>query len=127
MIIYALGLDISEADEASTQFVQELLFMSATCNNDYFSYDREYGMSQRLHASERIMNGVEVLMRIESIPAPVAKDRIKALAIEYEVEFTRQKELYYSRNPNLSLDMRKYIEACESAIAGIAYWYDMGC
>lgn len=57
---------------------------------------------------------------------PVAKDRIKAMAIEYEMEFTRQKELYYRRNPNLSLDMRKWVEACESAISGNTSWYDTG-
>ena len=124
--MFGMGLEISEADEASTRGLQESAYKSMTCINDYYSYDREYEMSKRLQFRERMMNGVEVLMRVESVSAPVAKDRIKAIAIEYEIQFTRQKELYYSQNPNLSLDMRRWIQALESVIAGNAYWYDTG-
>ena len=126
-IIYAMGLSISEADEASIKNIRETACLSMQYVNDYFSYEKEFELSQKMQAPERIFNAVAVLMRVDSITASAAKERVKAMAIDHEKEFALQKELYYRQNSNISLDLRKLIEAWETSMAGINYWYVMDC
>lgn len=86
--------------------------------NDYFSWKIE--TDQR---SDRVPNGVRILMKLNNIPAPVAKTMFLGIVVEQEsraVELREYRLQDRSRKP-VSAAILRYIEAIELYVGGSCY------
>lgn len=86
--------------------------------NDYFSWKIE--TDQR---SDRVPNGVRILMKLNNIPAPVAKTMLLGIVVEQEsraVELREYRLQDRSRKP-VSAAILRYIEAIELYVGGSCY------
>lgn len=84
--------------------------------NDYFSWRKE-----KYQATDRVRNAIPLLMRQYSIKEEQARLLLKGIIVEEE-EKAKRLRLELEARPNLSDDMKRYIEALELYSGGNCYW-----
>lgn len=89
-------------------------------SNDFFSWEKEREAATRMGAT-KVVNAIYILMEEHAISVSEAKEMCRALVKENVAEYIRV--LNGSRNNmELSLDLRRYLEAFQYALSGNVVW-----
>ncbi|KAK2872114.1 hypothetical protein FQN49_002557 [Arthroderma sp. PD_2] len=84
--------------------------------NDYFSWNVE-----KDQPTDRIRNGVRVLMREHGVPATTAKAMLLGIIVEEECRAARLKEQRLEKP--VSKEILQYLDAIELYVGGSCYWH----
>jgi hypothetical protein len=84
--------------------------------NDYFSWRKEKHQS-----TDRMRNGVPILMRQYKLPESQARMLLKGIIVEEE-EKAKRLRLKLESRPDLSPDFKRYLEALELYCGANCYW-----
>lgn len=118
--MFGLGEKLSDDEEKLIRPLSWAAEKAAMLNNDYWSWDIEFFQANQ--KIDNLTNAVAVLMRKESISAQEGKDRIKALILGYEAEYTQLRAQFYDSHPSARLYLRKRVELAGSMAAGVSFW-----
>jgi hypothetical protein len=115
-----MGITIPEKEADICAKLMRPAWVAAGLTNDLFSWEKEYAAAIR-NGHPDVANAIWVLMGEHSITAEEAKllcrEKIKVAVAEY------LKIIEESRNnTNLSLDLRRYIEAMQYSLSGNVVW-----
>ncbi|TDZ67567.1 Ophiobolin F synthase [Colletotrichum trifolii] len=121
MVEFGMAIDISESEKTETRPLFKAAESALVLTNDYWSWDREWRLAQRTQ-DPRIVNAVHLIMRTEGLSVDQAREKVRERIVDYEREYLRLKEEFYTQRPNLPLYLRRYVEVCGVITAGNHYW-----
>jgi hypothetical protein len=113
---WAMDLHLTDEELAAVHPFEWTLGGVLALTNDYFSWRKE-----KYQATDRVRNAVPLLMRQYSIKEEQARLLLKGIIVEEE-EKAKRLRLALEARPNLSKDMKRYIEALELYAGGNCYW-----
>lgn len=115
-----MAITIPEEEMDSCRELMRYALIAAGLTNDLFSWQKEYEASRR-NGQPDVVNAIWVLMREHSISVDEAKDlcrsKIKDCVAKYRVVVEDTK-----KRTDLSLDLRKYVEAGQYSLSGNVVW-----
>lgn len=120
MLSFSMGYEPAAQEHDLVQHVLEPIEEGICLTNDYWSWERE--LSDHLTNGNRINNSVDVAMRILNLDQATAKEWLKERLIGLECEYVQYKVEFYQEHPNLSLELRRWIELAGSIMRGMHYW-----
>ena len=120
MVTFGMAITIPEEEmELSSQLLRPC-WIALGLQNDFFSWEKERETATQMGATN-VVNAVYVLMEEHAISVSEAKEMCKDIVKENVAEYLRV--LKDNRNNmELSLDLRRYIEAFQYALSGNAIW-----
>ncbi|KAA8645751.1 hypothetical protein EYZ11_001266 [Aspergillus tanneri] len=86
--------------------------------NDYYSWPKD----KRDYKARRVANVILFLMQHQDMSEDDARTKTKDLILESEKEFIRRRDDLYHGNPDLSAQLRKWMEVLGAALGGVHYW-----
>ncbi|KAF8966743.1 isoprenoid synthase domain-containing protein [Flammula alnicola] len=113
---WAMDIHLTEEEILATHEFERTLGGVLALTNDYFSWRKE-----KLQSTDRIRNAVPLLMRQYSLPEDQARLLLKGIIIEEE-EKAKKLRMKLESRPDLSSDLKRYIEALELYSGGNCYW-----
>ncbi|KAG8529592.1 uncharacterized protein KY384_006229 [Bacidia gigantensis] len=119
-VAFSAGVQISDHERQIALPTLSLLGLAAAFTNDYFSYDREVFLHRTRGA--KIMNTVHYFTENEQLSLQDSKLKVHDLVLERERQYFAAKRDLYQRYPDMSYQLRRYIEVCEVGIGGNHYW-----
>lgn len=120
MVTFGMAITIPEEEMESCRELMRYAWIAAGLTNDLFSWQKEYDASRR-NGQPDVVNAIWVLMGEHSISVDEAKElcrsKIKDCVAKYRtvVEDTKKRT-------DLSLDLRKYVEAMQYSLSGNVVW-----
>lgn len=111
-----MGIILSEEDRESIREYDITMGNVFGLTNDYFSWSVEKDQQ-----TDRVRNGVRVLMKEHNIPADVAKVMLLGVIIEQESKAAKIKEERL-RQP-VSEQVLRYFQAIEFYVGGSCFWH----
>jgi hypothetical protein len=111
-----MGTVMSEEDYESIREYDICMGNILGLTNDYFSWHVEQNQP-----TDRIRNGVRVLMKQHNIPAEVAQKLLLGMIIEEESKAVKLRE--ERLKTYASKTVLQYIEAIELYVGGSCYWH----
>ena len=115
-----MGITIPEEELELCAQLMRPAWIAAGLTNDLFSWEKEYDVAERNHQPD-VINAIWVLMGEHSITVDQAKDlcreKIKVAVAEY-LQIIKEN----CNNTNISLDLRRYIEAMQYSLSGNVVW-----
>ncbi|KAF1942791.1 geranylgeranyl pyrophosphate synthase [Clathrospora elynae] len=120
MVEYGMGIRLTTKDQELIKHVMEPIEEALMLTNDYWSWDREY--EDWKTNGNRLVNVIDVVRRTRSIPIDAAREIVKQMIIHTEQEYVKRKTEFYKQHPDLSLDLRRWIEAGGCVVSGSHYW-----
>ncbi|KAK6213346.1 geranylgeranyl pyrophosphate synthase [Colletotrichum tabaci] len=121
MVEFGMAMDVSDSDKTRIRPLFAAAESALVLTNDYWSWDREWRQAQQTEES-RIVNAVHLFMRTQGLAMHEAREAVRERILAYEAEYLRLKTEFYSQNPNVGADLKKYIEVCGVITAGNHYW-----
>ncbi|KJZ74710.1 hypothetical protein HIM_05827 [Hirsutella minnesotensis 3608] len=118
-IEYGMELRISPEERESAVKFQQLAVASIALCNDWWSWPKE--ISAHIAGTSRLINGVYILMKQHNLPAHKARAMLKEWVLESERKLMRMRDVLLS-GENVSLDMRKYVQAHMWVVSGHSLW-----
>ncbi len=119
IMTFGLALTIPEHEEDLRDELVRPAFYAMILTNDLFSWDKERDAAER--DGTCIFNAVQILMREHSITELEAKELCRATINKYAAESIRISE-DTQRDLDISLDLRKYVEATQYTMSGNVVW-----
>ncbi|PSN71887.1 geranylgeranyl pyrophosphate synthase [Corynespora cassiicola Philippines] len=120
MVEYGMGFRLTKKDHELIKHVFEPIEEALMLTNDYWSWDREYEAWKK--DGNRLVNVIDVVRRTRSIPIAAARDIVKQMIIETEQKYVKRKTEFYKEHPDVSLEVRRWIEAAGCVVSGSHYW-----
>ncbi|PHH78251.1 hypothetical protein CDD82_3147 [Ophiocordyceps australis] len=115
-IRWGMGMTMSPEDYTSIQDYDVAMGNILGLTNDYYSWHVE-----KNQATDRIRNGVRVLMREHGVDADTARKLLLGIIIEEESKAARLKQERLTKP--VSRDVALYFEAIELYVGGSCYWH----
>ncbi|KAL2809262.1 terpenoid synthase [Aspergillus granulosus] len=115
-IRWGMGMTLSDEDYASIEQYDIAMGNVLGLTNDYFSWEVEKNQE-----TDRLRNGVMVLMKQHNITADAAKRMLLGVIVEEEARAARLKEQRL-KSP-ASDEILQYFEAIELYVGGSCYWH----
>lgn len=115
-IRWGMGIEMSDEDYESIRAYDVALGNVLGLTNDYFSWNIEKDQT-----TDRVRNGVRVLMKEHNVTADVAKVLLLGVIVEEESKAARLKEKRL-KEP-VSEEVALYFEAIELYVGGSCYWH----
>ena len=119
ILTFGLALTIPEHEEGLRDELSRPAFYALILTNDLFSWHKERDAAER--DGTFVFNAVQILMREHSITELEAKELCRATINKYAAESVRISE-ETKGNSDISLDLRKYVEATQYAMSGNLVW-----
>jgi ophiobolin F synthase len=120
MVEYGMGYRLTAKQHELIKDVMEPIEEALMLTNDYWSWDREY--EDWKTNGNRLVNVVDVVRRTRSIPTDAARDIVKQMIIETEQTYVKKKTAFYKEHPDVSMEVRRWIEAAGCVVSGSHYW-----
>ena len=115
-----MGITIPEHESELCAKLMRPSWIAAGLTNDLFSWEKEYDAAIR-NGHPDVANAIWVLMGEHSITAEEAKllcrEKIKVAVADYLKIIEENRN-----NPEISLDLRRYIEAMQYSLSGNVVW-----
>ena len=111
-----MGITLSEDDYEYIRQYDTAMGNVLGLTNDYFSWNVE-----KDQPTDRIRNGVRVLMREHGITAEIAKTLLLGVIIEEESKAAKLKEQRLKKP--VSKEILQYFDAIELYVGGSCYWH----
>nr|P9WER6.1 RecName: Full=Fusoxypene synthase; Short=FS; Includes: RecName: Full=Sesterterpenoid synthase; Includes: RecName: Full=Geranylfarnesyl diphosphate synthase; Short=GFDP synthase; AltName: Full=Bifunctional terpene synthase FoFS; Short=BFTS FoFS [Fusarium oxysporum]UPT51558.1 geranylgeranyl pyrophosphate synthase [Fusarium oxysporum] len=121
MVLYATNLRLSEEQHTLVQPIIAAAEEALCWANDYFSYEREVWELETGKA-KRIVNIVEMVSRTKGLSSAEAKAEVKRMILGAEAKYCRLRDDLLSSNPEMSMDLKRWIEYIGLSISGNHYW-----
>ena len=120
MVTFGMAITIPEEEmDLSSQLLRPC-WIALGLQNDFFSWEKERETATQMGATN-VVNAVYVLMEEHAINVSEAKEMCRDIIKENVAEYLRV--LKENRNNmELSLDLRRYLEAFQYALSGNAIW-----
>ncbi|KFX92088.1 hypothetical protein V490_05578 [Pseudogymnoascus sp. VKM F-3557] len=119
---FGAGVKISAEEKRAVEHIIRPVMMSVALSNDYYSYDKAYTEYVNSGGQNGVTNSVWVLMREHGVDKVRAKEllanKIKAL----EREYLAARELYENTHPNLSQQVKAWMDSAAFISSGTHYW-----
>ncbi|KAF9257579.1 terpenoid synthase [Marasmius fiardii PR-910] len=118
LILWAMDVNLKE-EEADSDLLHDFKYsvgVIAGLVNDYFSWEREKRQQQE---SDRIRNGVAVLMKHRNLSDQEAKAAVKEMIVEEELKIRMMTE---ECQLEMSDAMRRYLKGLEMFAGGYSFW-----
>jgi hypothetical protein len=115
-IRWGMGIAMSDEDYESIRAYDVALGNVLGLTNDYFSWNIE-----KDQVTDRVRNGVRVLMKEHNVTADTAKVLLLGVIIEEESKAAKLKEKRL-KEP-VSEEVALYFEAIELYVGGSCYWH----
>lgn len=115
-----MAITIAEHEMDTCSKLTRSAWIAIGLTNDLFSWQKEYDASRRKGQPE-VVNAIQILMRQHSITVDEAKVLCKSKINEYVAEYVKVVE-HTKQRTDLSLDLRKYVEATQDTIIGNVVW-----
>ncbi|MCJ1462660.1 hypothetical protein MMC07_001263 [Pseudocyphellaria aurata] len=119
-VTFGMALTIPDEEMALCKELVRPAFAAWSLTNDLFSWDKEYQAAQHAGDSE-VVNAVWILMREHSVDESRAKEICREKIKENVVHYLRIVD-ETKRNPSISLDLIKYVEAIQYTLSGNLIW-----
>jgi ophiobolin F synthase len=120
MVEYGMAFRVSEHDRELVKDIFESIEKGLMLTNDYWSWDREY--RDWKEKGNRLVNAIDVIRRIHALSIHEAKEAVKTLIGTKEQEYVTQKTEFYEKHPDISQNLRRWIEAAGCFLSGNHYW-----
>ncbi|KAJ6050483.1 uncharacterized protein N7446_010592 [Penicillium canescens] len=121
MVLFATNLHLSEEQHALVQPIIAAAEEALCWANDYFSYEREVWELETGKA-KRIVNLVEMVSRTKGLSSTDAKAEVKRMILDAEAKYCRLRDDLLSSHPDMTLDLKRWIEYIGLSISGNHYW-----
>ncbi|KAG6008147.1 hypothetical protein E4U21_004904 [Claviceps maximensis] len=121
MLQFSLGICLSEAEHALVQPIIDAATEGLLLANDYFSWERERRELQS-GRSKRIVSAVELFVRTRGLSMDAAKREVKRAIIKAEQDFCERRDRLYETHPDLSLNLKRWVDCAGLAVSGNHYW-----
>jgi hypothetical protein len=115
-IRWGMNMTLSDEDYASIEQYDIVMGNVLGLTNDYFSWNVEKDQE-----TDRMRNGVMVLMKENSITADAAKMMLLGVIVEQESTAAKIKEEILKKPA--SKEILQYFEAIELYVGGSCYWH----
>lgn len=115
-IRWGMGIALSDEDYESIRAYDIAMGNVLGLTNDYFSWNIEKDQT-----TDRVRNGVRVLMKEHNVTADVAKVLLLGVIVEEEAKAANLKEKRL-KEP-VSEEVALYFEAIELYVGGSCYWH----
>ncbi|KEF55661.1 uncharacterized protein A1O9_08411 [Exophiala aquamarina CBS 119918] len=110
-----MGLVLSDEDLSAVHAFDISMGTVLSLMNDYFSWAMEAGQD-----TDRVRNGVHVLMKQHGLSADVARSTLLGMMVEEEAHAVRLRE--HCLRGSVSDGLHQYIEAMELYVGGASFW-----
>lgn len=121
MLQFSLGMRITEAEHELAQPIIDAATQGLLLANDYFSWERECNELET-GKSKRIVSAVELLIRTKGLSVAAAKDAVKSMIVRAERDFCLRRDKLYRERPDVSLQLKRWIDCAGLAVSGNHYW-----
>lgn len=111
-----MGIALSDEDYESIKEYDLAMGNILGLTNDYFSWEVE-----KDQPTDRIRNGVRVLMREYNLPSGAARELLLGMIVKEESKAARLRDTRLKHPVSKELSM--YIEAIELYVGGSCYWH----
>ena len=115
-----MALTIPEEEMDLCKQLVQPVFAALSLTNDLFSWEKERDAAKQNGVSH-VINAIWVLMEERSITEPEAKDVCRAMIKENVAKYLLIVE-ETRNNLDISLDLRKYVEALQYSHSGNLVW-----
>lgn len=115
-IRWGMGMAMSDEDYATIEQYDIAMGNVLGLTNDYFSWNVE-----KDQPTDRIRNGVRVLMREHNVTAEMAKTLLLGVIVEEERRAAKLKEERLKQPA--SVELLQYFWAIELYVGGSCYWH----
>ena len=112
-----MNLHLTPEELESVQELEWTLGGVLALTNDYFSWKKE-----KLQSTDRIRNGVHVLMKGHGLHQERAKSLLRGIVVDEEEKVKRLKTERVANGPPMSEELKRYVEALEIYVGGNCYW-----
>ena len=120
MVTFGMAITIPEEEVDLCRRLMRPAWIVAGLTNDLFSWQKEYEASRK-NGHPHVVNAIWVLMQEHAITVEEAKAICKAKIKEHVAEYI-QVVKDAQRNENLSVDLRRYLEATQYSLSGNVVW-----
>lgn len=120
MVQFSMGWTPTDRENNLVKHMFKTITEGIMLTNDYWSWEREY--EEFLVSGNRLINAVDVAARIYELDVDAAKDWVKDRIVACEHEYIAQKAAFYRDHPDVSLELRRWIEQAGVILAGTHYW-----
>ncbi|KAI9844618.1 MAG: hypothetical protein M1837_005470 [Sclerophora amabilis] len=120
MVEFGMAFKLSDHDRALVQDIFKPIEEALMLTNDYWSWDREYQDSQL--NGNRLVNSIDVVRRTQSLSIEEARLVVKRMMVTCETEYVERKTEFYRKHVDVSLPLRRWIEAAGCVVSGSHYW-----
>ncbi|MCJ1270922.1 hypothetical protein MMC22_010819 [Lobaria immixta] len=121
MVGYSHGKKLTKEEDELVANVLRVATKTMVCTNDYYSWEKEHRASNDQDIG-RIVNVVAFFMRTGGLSIEASREKTRNCILAFEQDYLRERTLLYQAHPSLPLHVRKLVELCGSAIAGVHYW-----
>lgn len=115
-----MGIMLSDTDAQLVRHIFAPAEAALVLTNDWWSWHREFNLSKK--TGRQMVNAIELFMRTKSLSVREARDAVRQAITKYEADYVKHREEFYHANPDISLNLRRYIEVCGVVVAGNHYW-----
>ena len=120
MVTFGMAITIPEHEMYLCRELMRYAWIAAGLTNDLFSWQKEYDASRRSGRTD-VVNAILVLMGEHSITVEEAELLCRRKIKEYVAKYIKVVE-NTSKRLDLSLDLRKYVEAMQYSLSGNVVW-----
>ena len=120
MVTFGMALTIPEHEAELCKQLVGPVFAAISLTNDLFSWEKERDAAER-DGYPHVVNAIWVMMREHSITELEAQKLCREKIKEYVDDSVRVSK-DTSRNTDISLDLRKYVEALQYSLSGNLVW-----
>ena len=120
LVTFAMGLTIPEHEMDLCKRLSHPSWAALALTNDLYSWEKERDAAAQA-GEPHVVNGIWVLMQKHSVTEAGAKDLCRQKIKDYVVEALRNVEEVKS-NPDLSSDLKVYMESILYSISGNLVW-----
>jgi len=114
---WSMNIHLTDQEYESIREFEWTLGEVLALTNDYYSWQKE-----KLQSTDRIRNGVHVLMREYNLPQEQARSLLRGMIIDLEEKAKTLKMERLKNGPPMSNDLKRYMEALEIYAGGNCYW-----
>ena len=115
-----MAITIPEEEMELSRQLLRPCWIALGLQNDFFSWEKERETATQMGATN-VVNAIYVLMEEHAITVSEAKEMCRGIVKENVAKYLRVLKVNRN-NMELSLDLRRYLEACQYALSGNAIW-----
>ncbi|KAH8803528.1 geranylgeranyl pyrophosphate synthase [Xylogone sp. PMI_703] len=125
IVEFSIGFKVPDQEKILVEHIFDPVNEALMLTTDYWSWDREYEEFQCF--GHRLVNAVDVISKMKALSISHAQQVVRERMMECEKMYVERKTELFRKYPDISLNLRRWVEIAGCVISGTHYWAPSWC